>query len=146
MSSSDKSFFLHSLSYGYILPTDIDFEFQYPFACYLNISKIFILTYQPLSFYRFASLDLWSPLTIETLDSHSITQLTGSTTMLPAQSVEFCTSSPSFYLTVSVVSCPLCLPNFDVPTQTFVFKSIQNSSCPFKKFLVGEGTILMSYP
>ena len=30
-----------------------------------------------------------------------------------------------------MVSCPLCLPNFDVPTQAFVYKSVQNSSGPF---------------
>lgn len=113
----------------------IDFEFQYPIASDLNISKIFILTYQPLSCYIFASLDLWSSLAVKTLDSHSITESTGSTAVLPAHSVVFSTSSLPLCLTVSVVSRPLCLPNFDVPTQTFVFKSIQNYSVP----LFGEG-------
>ena len=48
---------------------------------------------------RFSSLDLWSSSTIETLDSHSITGLTGSTTMRSAHSVGLFTSSPSLWLT-----------------------------------------------
>lgn len=67
----------------------IYFEFQHPTAHYLNISNIFILTYQLLSFYKFSSLDLWSSGTTETCDAHSITELTGSTTTWPACSAQW---------------------------------------------------------
>lgn len=58
-----------------------------------DISKSFILTSQPLSFYRSSSLDLWPSLTIEALDSCSMS--CSSATAVPAHMIEVCTSSPS---------------------------------------------------
>lgn len=120
-------------------------EFQYPITRYLKgFKNIYphpsapvlpqILFTWPLVF--FTHRNTWLLFHYE---------LTGSATTMPAYSMEVFTSSPSLCLTVSVVSRPLCyLPNFDAPSQTFVFQYIQNSSCQGGG--ERESISLVSYP
>ena len=105
---------------------------------------------------RFSSLDLWSSSTIETLDSHSITGLTGSTTMRSAHSVGLFTSSPSLWLTdclcgfLSSVSAELWCSNsgicLQICSKLFWSFSLPGCVCVFVWWWWGKGgTIPMSY-